>query len=57
MEYSAKHWTDCFVLMFPIHEEDRIMNKVYAGELPSSPPAGDPQEGAMKASMDTEPDE
>ena len=42
--------------MCPVHEEDKIRNKVYWGELPSSPPTIDPEQGAMDATMDTEPD-
>jgi len=40
--------------MCPVHEDDKIMNKVYAGELSSSPPLDDPQEGAMQDAMDPE---
>ena len=56
-EDSAKHWTDCSVLICPIHKKDKIMNKVYAGGLPSSPAADNPQEGARETSMDTKPHE
>jgi len=45
--HSAQHWSDCFVLMCPVHEDDKIRNKVYAGELWSSPPLDDFQQGAM----------
>jgi len=40
--------------MFPVHEDDKIMNKVYAGEMRSSPPLYDPQQGAMQDAMDLE---
>jgi len=52
--HSAQHWSDCFVLMYPIHEDDKIRNKVYPGELSSSPPLDGPQPGAMQDAMDTE---
>jgi len=52
--HSAQQWSDCFVLMCPVHEDDKIMNKVYAGELRSSPPLDDPQQGAMQDAMDME---
>ena len=42
--------------MYLAHEDDKIRNKVYWGELPSSPPTVDPEQGAMEATMDTEPD-
>ena len=42
--------------MCPVHEDDKIRNKVYWGELPSSPPTVDPEQGAMEATMDMEPD-
>jgi len=54
MAYSAQHWSDCFVLMCPVHEEDKISNKVYAGQLSSSPPLDDPQQGGMQDAMDPE---
>jgi len=38
--------------MCPIHEGDKIMNKVYAGELKGSPPLNNPQQGAMQDAMD-----
>ena len=57
IKHSAQHWSDCFVLMCPDHEDDKIMNKVYVGEAPSSPPVNDPQQGAMEAAMDTDLDE
>jgi len=47
MAHSAQHWSDCLVLMCPVHEDDKIMNKVYAGELKSSPLLDDSQQGAM----------
>ena len=56
IQYSAQYWSDCFVLMCPVHEDDKIRNKVYWGELPSSPPTVDPEQRAMEATMDTEPD-
>src|SRR6195952_2742808 len=37
--------------MCPDHEDDKIMNKVYAGELPSSPPAAPSR--AMEDTMET----
>ena len=43
--------------MCPDHEDDKIMNKVYVGEAPSSPPLDDPQQVTMEAAMDTDPDE
>jgi len=52
--HSAQHWSDCFVLMYPVHDDDKIRNKVYAGELSSSPPLEDPQQGAMQDAMDPE---
>jgi len=52
--HSAQHWSDCFVLMCPVHEDDKIRNKVYAGELSSSPPLKEPQQGAMQDAMDPE---
>jgi len=52
--HSAQHWSDCFVLMCPVHEDDKIRNKVYAGELSSSPPLEDPQHGAMRDARDPE---
>ena len=39
--------------MWPDHEEDKIMNKVYAGELSSSPLVEDLEERVMGASMDS----
>ena len=42
--------------MCAVDEDDKIRNKVYWGELPSSPPTVDPEQGAIEASMDTEPD-
>jgi len=39
------------------HEDDNIMNKVYADELRSSPPLEGPQQGAMPDVMDAEIDE
>ena len=43
--------------MCPDHEDDKIMNKVYVGEAPSSFPIDNHQQGAMEAAMDTDPDE
>ena len=43
--------------MCPFHEDDKIRNKVYAGELSSSPPLDGPQQGAMQDAMDPEIDE
>ena len=43
IQHLAQDWTDCFVLMCLHHEDDKIMNKVYLGKAPSSPPVGDPQ--------------
>src|ERR1700712_2272995 len=40
--------------MCPDHEDDKTMNNVYAGELPSSPPAGPSR--AMEDAMETEPE-
>jgi len=40
--HSVPHCSDCFVLMCPVHEDDKIINKVYAGELKSSPPLDEP---------------
>ena len=56
IQHSAQHWSDCFVQMSPVHEDDKIRNKVYWGELPSSSPTVDLEEGAMEATMDTYPD-
>ena len=50
--HSAQHWSDCFGLMCPVHEDDKIRNKVYAGELSSSPPLEDRQQGAIQDAMD-----
>jgi len=55
--HSAQHWSDCFVLMCPVPEDDKIMNKVCAGELESSPPLNDPQQRAMQDAMDPEIDQ
>ena len=57
IEHSAQHWSDWFVLMCPDHEDEKIMNKVYIGDAPSSPPIDDPQQGAMEAAMHTGPHE
>jgi len=43
--------------MCPVHEDDKIMNKVYGGELKSSPPLDDLQQGAVQDAMDPEVDE
>ena len=56
IQNSAQHWSDYFVLMCPVHEDDKIRNNVYWGELPSSPPTIDPEQGAMEATMDMKPD-
>src|SRR6195952_5663241 len=40
--------------MCPDHEDNKIINKVYAGELPSSPLAGPSR--AMEDTMETEPE-
>jgi len=37
--------------MGPVHEDDKIMNKVYAGELKSSAPLDDPQQPAIQDTM------
>jgi len=42
--------------MCPAHEDDNIMNQVYAGELKSSPPLNEPQQGAMQDAMVPETD-
>jgi len=52
--HSAQPWSDCFVLMCPVHKDDNIRNKVYVGELSSSSPLDDPQQGAMQDAMDPE---
>jgi len=52
--HAAQHWSDCFVLMCPVHEEDKIRNKGYAGELSGSPPLADAQQGEMQDTMDPE---
>jgi len=49
--HRAQHWSHCFVLMCPVQEDDKIRKKVYAGELNSSPPLDDPQQGAMQDAM------
>ena len=41
IQHSAQYWLDCFVLTCPTYRGDKIMNKVYAGRLPSSTPLGD----------------
>ena len=56
IHHSAQHWSDCFVRMCPDHEDDKIMNKVYVEEAPSSPPIDDPQRAAMEAAIDTDPE-
>ena len=56
IQHSAQHWSDCFVLMCPVDEDDEIRNKVYWGELLSSPPTVDSEQEALEAAMDTEPD-
>ena len=56
IQHSAQHWSDCFVLMCPVHEDDKIRNKVYWRVLPSSPPTVYPEQGAMEAAVDTETD-
>jgi len=43
--------------MCPVHEGAKIINKVYAGELKSSPPHDDVQQGEMQEAMDPEVDE
>jgi len=40
--------------MCPVHEDAKIRNKVYAGELSSGPPVDDLQQGAMQDAMDPE---
>jgi len=55
--HSAQHWADCFVLMCPVYEDDKIMNKAYAGQLRSSPPLDNVQQGAMQDAMDPVDDE
>jgi len=45
-----------FVLMCPVHQYDKIMNKVYTGELKSSPPLNDLQQRMIQDSMDPEVD-
>jgi len=52
--HSAQHWSDCFLLMCPVHADDKIRNKVYAGELSSSTPLVDLQQGVMQDAMDSE---
>ena len=52
--HSAQYWSDCFVLMCPVHADDKNRNKVHAGEWSSSPPLDDPQQGAMQDAMDPE---
>ena len=56
IQHSAQHWSECFVLMCPVHEDNKMRNKVYWEELPSSPPTVDPAQGAMEATMDMETD-
>ena len=55
--HLAKHWSHCFVLMCPLYEDDKIMNKDYSAELKSTPPLDNPQQGAMQDAMDPEIDE
>jgi len=43
--------------MCPVHQNIEIMNKVYAGELKSSPPLDNLQQGAIQDAMDPEVDE
>jgi len=40
--------------MCPVHEDDKIRNKVYAGELRGSPPLDDPQKETIQDAMDPE---
>jgi len=42
--------------MCPVHEEEKVMNQVYAGELHSSLPLDDLQERAMQDAMHPETD-
>jgi len=42
--------------MCPVNEDDKIMNKVYAGELHSSPPLDDLQERVIQDAIDPETD-
>ena len=43
--------------MCPVHEDDQIMNNIYARKLKSSPPLDNPQQGEMQEPMDPEIDE
>ena len=45
------------MLMCPVHQDDKIMNKVYVGQLKSSPPPDDIQQGEIQDAMDPEVDE
>jgi len=42
------------VLICPVCEDDEIRNKVYTGELQSSPPLDDHQQRARQDALDTE---
>ena len=42
--------------MCPVHEEEKVMNQVYAGELHRSLPLDDLQERAMQDAIDPETD-
>ena len=48
IQHSAQYWSDCFVLMLPDHEDNKIMNTVYLVEAPSSPPIDDPNREQWK---------
>jgi len=52
--HSSSHRPDCIVLMCPVHQDDKIMKKVYAGELKRSPPLGNHQQGAMQDAIDSD---
>ena len=52
--HIAQHWSDCSVLMCSVHEDDKIRNKVYAGEQKSSSPLDDLRHGVMQDAMDSE---
>jgi len=52
--HSAQHCSDCFVLMCPLHKDDKIINKVYPGRLKSSHSLDDLRQGATQDAMDPE---
>jgi len=46
--HLAQHWSDWFVLMYPVHKDDKTINDVYACEVKTSPPLDALQQGAIQ---------